>query len=89
MYSLSDAELWLEMRNAEMERFVYMISQELRTPLVTVQGFVGMLQNDLEQNAREQMETDLKYIENSVTPMEHLLRETLQLSRIGRVANPP
>mgnify|MGYP001063346097 CR=1 FL=1 len=89
MYSLSDAELGLEMRNSEMERFVYTISHELRTPLVTVQGFVGMLRNDLKQNAREQMETDMKYIDNSVTTMEHLLRETLELSRIGRVANPP
>ena len=64
----------LEVKNAEMERFVYTISHELRSPLVTVQGFVGMLQKDADQNEREKVETDLKIISNAVANMEHLLR---------------
>ena len=79
----------LEVKNAEMERFVYTISHELRSPLVTVQGFVGMLQKDADQNEREKVETDLKIISNAVANMEHLLKDTLELSRIGRVVNPP
>ncbi|HUV80749.1 MAG TPA: histidine kinase dimerization/phospho-acceptor domain-containing protein [Candidatus Bathyarchaeia archaeon] len=80
MYSLSDAELGLEMRNSEMERFVYTISHELRTPLVTVQGFVGMLRKDLEQNAREQMETDLKYRKQCYNDGAPFARDTGTLS---------
>jgi light-regulated signal transduction histidine kinase (bacteriophytochrome) len=48
-----------------------------------------MLQTDLEQNEREKAETDLKYILNAATTMDSLLSDTLQLSRIGRVANQP
>jgi light-regulated signal transduction histidine kinase (bacteriophytochrome) len=48
-----------------------------------------MLQTDLEQNEREKAETDLKYILNAATTMDTLLSDTLQLSRIGRVANQP
>ncbi len=79
----------LEAKNAEMERFTYTVSHDLRSPLVTIQGFTGMLRKDLEQREAEKVESDLGYIENGVTKMDQLLSDTLELSRIGRVANPP
>ncbi len=79
----------LEKKNAEMEWFTYMVSHDLRSPLVTIQGFVGMLRKDLERGEMERVEKDLKYIENGATKMDRLLNDTLKLSRIGRVANPP
>lgn len=48
-----------------------------------------MLRDDFGRNEREKVESDLKYIENGTAKMEHLLSDTLQLSRIGRMANPP
>ncbi len=79
----------LEKKNTEMENFTYTVSHDLRAPLVTVQGFVGMLRQDLERHEMEKVESDLKRIEDAVTKMELLLTDTLELSRIGRVANPP
>ncbi len=79
----------LEAKNAEMERFTYTVSHDLRSPLVTIQGFAGMLRKDLGWDEKEKVEDDLKYIENGATKMEHLLNDTLELSRIGRVVNPP
>jgi PAS domain S-box-containing protein len=79
----------IKTKNSELERFTYTVSHDLRSPLVTIQGFISMLQKDLEQNAREKAETDLKYIAKAATTMDTLLSDTLQLSRIGRVANPP
>jgi PAS domain S-box-containing protein len=79
----------LDAKTTEMERFTYTISHDLRSPLVTVQGFVEMLREDFGQNEREKVESDLKFIENGTTKMEHLLNDTLQLSRIGRMVNPP
>ncbi|MFZ2071611.1 MAG: ATP-binding protein [Halobacteriota archaeon] len=79
----------LEAKNTEMERFTYTVSHDLRAPLLTIQGFVSILREDLEQNKKEGVENDLKWIENGATKMERLLDDTLQLSRIGRVANPP
>jgi PAS domain S-box-containing protein len=79
----------LEAKTAEMARFTYTISHDLKSPLITVQGFVEMLREDLERNEKEKVESDLKFIENGTTKMEHLLNDTLRLSRIGRVANPP
>jgi len=78
----------LEAKNAEMERFIYTVSHDLRSPLVTIQGFADMLREDLARNDIKKVEDDLKSIKNVATKMEHLLNDTLELSRIGRVANP-
>ena len=43
----------------------------------------------MEHDEKEKVESDLKFIESCVTKMDHLLTDTLQLSRIGRVTNPP
>jgi PAS domain S-box-containing protein len=79
----------LEAKNRELERFTYTVSHDLRSPLVTIQGFTEMVQNDLEQNELEKAENNLEYIAKAATKMEKLLSDTLKLSRIGRIANPP
>lgn len=79
----------LESKNSEMERFVYTVSHDLRSPLITIQGFAGFLRRDMEQGDMAKVEADLKMVENSCSKMDHLLSNTLKLSRIGRVANPP
>jgi PAS domain S-box-containing protein len=79
----------LQSKNSEMERFVYTVSHDLRSPLVTIQGFNGFLKGDIEKGDNEKVKVDLRLIEQAVTKMDKLLNETLQLSRIGRVANPP
>jgi signal transduction histidine kinase len=79
----------LETRNAEMERFIYTVSHELRSPLISASGFAGLLRQDLEKGDAKRTETDLRLIEGAMTKMDQLLGEILELSRIGRVVNPP
>lgn len=79
----------LASKTAEMERFIYTVSHDLRSPLVTVNGFVGFLKNDLEHGDVRRIEEDLDLIEQAVSKMDRLLEDTLELSRIGRVVNPP
>ena len=76
-------------KNAEMERFTYTVSHDLRSPLITIQGFLGFLKMDMSRRDDKKSNTDIKMIEEAVKNMDALLASTLELSRIGRVVNPP
>ena len=78
----------LEVKNTALDSFAYTVSHDLKAPLVSIRGFAGLLRDDLKQKEAEGVERDLKYIETAVTKMNHLVNDTLELSRIGRVANP-
>lgn len=77
----------LEKSNTEMERFNYTISHELKTPLVTIAGFAGMLQRDAEAGAGNKFPGHVRQINAAVATMAELLDELLELSRIGRITN--
>jgi len=78
----------LEANNAELERFTYTVSHDLRNPLVTIKGFLGMLQKDLRDGRQDRLTSDFQRISNAADKMHALLSDLLQLSRIGRVVNP-
>jgi PAS domain S-box-containing protein len=78
----------LENKNTELERFNYTVSHDLKTPLVTIRGFLGYLEEDMVKGNTERFKKDIKRIENAVDKMHNLLRDLLELSRVGRMANP-
>jgi K+-sensing histidine kinase KdpD len=79
----------LEASNAELERFTYTVSHDLRNPLVTIKGFLGMLEKDLRDNRPDKVQDDFRRIAGAAEKMETLLSGLLELSRIGRILNPP
>ena len=79
----------LEARNAELERFTYTVSHDLKSPLVTIKGFLGLLHQDIRLNDTERVARDIEQIGNAADMMARLLDELLELSRIGRLMNPP
>jgi len=76
-------------KNAELERFTYTVSHDLKSPLVTVRGFAGLAGTDLASGDLARVRQDLGRIVAAADKMHRLLDDLLELSRVGRVVNPP
>ncbi len=79
----------LEAKNAELEQFTYTVSHDLKSPLFTIRGFLGLLEEDCFSGKREKVRDDIRHITNATETMQRLLDDLLELSRIGRITNPP
>jgi PAS domain S-box-containing protein len=82
--------------NEELKSFTYIVSHDLRSPLVSIVGFSSELKEDLEE--LKQVETDnpitqnliaesipesILYIDKAAEKMESLINSILALSRLG------
>ena len=78
----------LEAINSEIERFTYLAFHDLRAPLITIKGFAGALEQDLEAGRRDEVKRDLQRIAGAADKMDEILSDLLEFARIGRVRRP-
>jgi signal transduction histidine kinase/ligand-binding sensor domain-containing protein len=86
---LSEANRLLGERNVEMERFIYTVSHDLKSPLVTISGFIGLLEADMESGRLSEAGDYVTRVKTSAARMARLVDELLEMSRVGRVRNDP
>lgn len=79
----------LEAVNAELQHILYTAFHDLRSPLVTIKGFLGMLKQDLQTERRDRIQVDMEYLEASTDKMEKVLSDSLKFAKIGTVRHPP
>lgn len=79
----------LENKNAELERFAYTVSHDLKTPLFTIKIFLGLLGKNLAKNDMGRMTGDIEKINSAADTMDNLLNDLLELSRAGQVMSDP
>jgi signal transduction histidine kinase len=87
--SLREQIAELKMRNAELQRFTYTASHDLKSPLTTIKGFLGALRRDLAQDRKGRVEHDIERIGAATDRLFVFIDDLLELSRIGRIIHPP
>lgn len=70
--------------NKELENFIYLISHDLKTPVISIQGLIDIFLDELKTPLRE---IELKYfkaIQDCAERMESLIKALLEFSRLGQ-----
>lgn len=79
----------LSRKNQELDRFAIRVSHDLKTPLITLAGFLGYLEKDIKDGDFERAVKDFSQINDAAKTMGKFVDELLDLSRVGRITNPP
>lgn len=79
----------LRVKNHELEEYTYTVSHDLKSPLLTIKGFLGAVLDDLSKGRSNRVEQDVARILKAADHMQALLDGLLSLSRVGRISHPP
>jgi signal transduction histidine kinase len=75
----------LEDKSAEMEAFVFSVSHDLKSPMVSLEGMSTLLEEAVRMGDGSELEFFLTRLRANVQTMTGLVGGLLELSRIGRV----
>jgi signal transduction histidine kinase len=82
---LEKANLTLEAKQKELEEFLYMVSHDMKAPIITVGGFARLMTEQCGAQLGEKAHHYLGRIADNARRMEAFLQDLLEMSRIGRM----
>jgi len=77
--------LEIERRNKELDDFTYVVSHDLKEPLISVEGFSKILLADYGEIIQDEGKEYLNSMVGATTRMKKLIDDLLMLSRVGRL----
>lgn len=84
--ALERANAELMQKNAELEQFTYTVSHDLKSPLVTISGFLSHVRKDVAAGRYDRLVDLLGHIDRAAERMSVLIDDLLRLSRVGLIA---
>ncbi len=79
----------LKLKSEEMERFIGIVSHDLRSPLITIQSFLELIEKAIPYEVHQQIDRDLDYIKGATERMDQLLSALLQFTRFDQAQTLP
>ena len=78
-------EKTLTRSNEELDKFAYIASHDLKSPLRGIAQVVSWVEDDLKDTISDETSGHLKLIKNRIERLERLLNDLLDYSRVGRL----
>jgi PAS domain S-box-containing protein len=79
----------IEQRNRELDDFAYVVSHDLKEPLITIEGYSKIILGDHGDKLPDEGREHLASVVQSSGRMKNLIEDLLTLSRVGRSAEAP
>ena len=76
-------QLQVEERNKDLNEFTYMISHDLKAPILTISGMLGILEEEDAIKNNPQLSEPLGYIRKATKRLQDLVSGVLELARIS------
>jgi len=73
----------LQQQTTELERFTFIASHDLKSPLRNISNFLGLIKRDYNQGNSENINEYLDYAEQGAFQMNKLIKEVLEVSKIS------
>lgn len=68
----------------EMSHFIYTVSHDLKSPIITINSFSRMIEEDVAKGNSQDLHKDVEFIRKSAERLSTLLDSLLEVGRIGR-----
>jgi hypothetical protein len=78
--------LEIEARNRELDDFTYVVSHDLKEPLISIEGYSKILKQEYEKVFSESGKEFIRSILEACSHTKKLIEDLLQLSRVGKLA---
>jgi PAS domain S-box-containing protein len=79
----------LALQVGELERFIYTVSHDLKSPLIAIHGFASMIRKSISEGDIERSVECATVVESNAIKMERMINDLLELARAGSVAQKP
>lgn len=83
--SLFQAKKKLIHKKKELEEFVYSVSHDLKSPIVSVQGYASLLKEEAYDGFSESNKHYFNRLVANIELMQKMIQDLLELSRVGKI----